>query len=292
MSHSPRIAVPSSPAKRGTQSRCLPSTPSSSSKNMGNHPFLATKTVPRLVSPSKKTRPKHKINDSVDPLVESNTMLLLAPTEEEIAQKFLLTREVDAQIKDVEEEIKRLAAKQVEAKVFINKALTDAELKAQELQSTRENLAVMYDASNIVVQERLREQEFARKLETEKQQSEEAKVALRVMNTSFNKDSLENFINLIYCFLHKQEQQLKEFRQVSVEQLEKENTIKKSQLYSSSQHKNQLQHRNNGYLPREQTVNNPAAVLHKFERIDYLWSQLRKHAREVGRKRVTVKRAL
>ena len=128
-------------------------------------------------------------------------MLLLAPTEEEIAQKFLLTREVDAQIKDVEEEIKRLAAKQVEAKVFINKALTDAELKAQELQSTRENLAVMYDASNIVVQERLREQEIARKLETEKQQSEEAKVALRVMNTSFNKDSLENFINLIFCFL-------------------------------------------------------------------------------------------
>lgn len=94
-----------------------------------------------------------------DPLVTSNTMLLAAPTEEEITQKFLLTREVDSQIADVEEEIRLLCAKQSAAKSFIKSTLAEAEEAARELKTTQESLAVVYDASLLAVREKVQEHE-------------------------------------------------------------------------------------------------------------------------------------
>jgi len=237
---------------------------------VSKHPFMATKkSFPRKDQSSGKS-PRSKelpAEGTLDSLQESNTTLLLAPTEEEIASKFLLTREVDAQINDVEEEIRLLMAKQSSAKSFIRSAVTEAEVKSQELASTRKSLEKMYDASTRVVQERLREQESLEQKDIEKLRSEEELAATR-------------------------EKRLEELRLLSVERLEEENTVRKTKDYDPSQHADKFKLRDEGYLPCPQSVNNPAKILAKFNRIDELWNKLRAHAREVGRRRVAVLRAL
>lgn len=82
------------------------------------------------------------------------------------------------------------------------------------------------------------------------------------------------------------------FQQLTVERLEQENTQKRSLGYDPARDADRFLRRDEGYLPSEQTVQRPAAVLEKFMRIDMLWGRLREHAREVGRKRVALMRSL
>jgi hypothetical protein len=112
-------------------------------------------TVPR----SSSSHTARKKQNNTTPLMKSNTMLLAAAGEEDITQKFLLTREVDAQISDVEEEIRLLHARQSKSKAVIRNILSEAEEKAQELAETQENLAVIYEASLVAVRDRIREEE-------------------------------------------------------------------------------------------------------------------------------------
>ena len=79
-----------------------------------------------------------------------------------------------------------------------------------------------------------------------------------------------------------------------MDDLEKENTKKKEMitLLDPSRLQQQLQRRDEGYLPCSRTVNDPAAVLDTVLRMEHLWRRLREHAREVGRRQVLKKRMM
>jgi hypothetical protein len=260
-----------------------------------------------------------KGDNSSDPVWQSNSMLLAAgtPSEEHITQKFLLTREVDAHISDVEAEIRQLHLKQSKAKRVIKTALSRAEARAQELLTTQEDLTGIYEASQSMVQDRLREVEVvgqftASSLQTsidndqDQNQEGDVDVSEAAMVSTFihsvhelHITCLSKLINnfphmyhtrLFVCLL--QQKKKRELRRISVEDLETENTMKKELTYDPASHTDEFQRRDEGYLPCDRTINDPTATLENIIRIDYLWDRFREHAWEVGKKRVFVKKFL
>jgi hypothetical protein len=89
-----------------------------------------------------------------------------------------------------------------------------------------------------------------------------------------------------------QEEEKLKWRRLSVEDLETTATMKKELTYDPSLYAEKFQKRDESYLPCDRTLNQPNNVLMRFERIDYLWSKLKSHAWEVGKKQVFIKNVL
>ena len=203
--------------------------------------------------------------ESVDPLLESNTMLLATPSEEDIAQKFLLTREVDEHISNVEAEIRLLYEKQSKTKEFIKNVLIEVKEREQEIKDAQENLALIYDASVAILKER-------------KVSQNESKYDDSVDEMK-DKSSVDKGSN-------------NRLKLITVEELERENTKKKEVTYDPTHHQQEFQKRNESYIPGDMTVNNPTVVLEKVTRMEYLWERLRAYTKKVGRSRLQAHRKL